>query len=101
MKKYKKLLKIFNGLLKMGTISKDSKIPCMVLLAVTEVGAVRKRVYEILPFSEQEIDVVFARCEKNGLFKNKKIYSDWFNKKTGDVQFYLDVLVAQGYIERT
>lgn len=72
----------------------------MILLAAAEVGPNADDIASLTNLSSEAVKERFARLEQNGVFKDGKIYCDWFDEETGTTAFWLDVCIAEGTINR-
>jgi hypothetical protein len=77
----------------------------LLMLTALQVGANLKRCcrfMKIKPYSH-EYDIVHecrGNLHRSGVWKNGKIYADWFDKETGGTAFVCDTCVALGLVER-
>jgi hypothetical protein len=72
----------------------------LILLSATEVGPDLDKIVEFTGLDYDWVKPRFERLEANGVFKGDKIHCNWFEAGGGDVAFWLDVAVAEGFTQR-
>jgi hypothetical protein len=78
--------------------------PCfktgVVLLVSLMVGANADRVAKFCKYSRDFVRPRARRARKNGIWQYDTVSCDWFDKKSGGVAFWLDVMTAEGILKR-
>ena len=73
-----------------------------VLLSGLAVGADYKQISKFLGVRSGKVFKYKKNLEEAEIWtKDGRTSCNWFNKKTGSIAFWMDVLVAQGMLERT
>ncbi len=76
------------------------KVACILLASAFE-GADSIKIGKLLKLPVKDIKKYEANLRKNNVWKENKVYCDWFNNETGSISFWLDVNVALGYVEKS
>jgi hypothetical protein len=105
----KTLKQLHNAVLKFEpneVVGSEEYYAMLFLLTALQVGANLKRCcrfMKIKPYSWEygKIHKFRNNLHRSGVWKNGKIYADWFDKKTGGVAFIYDVCVCLGTIKRS
>ena len=85
---------------KLSTTDDAFKWAC-VLVAAADVGTDPRKLAKRLDWPLSEAQDAAAQCRKVGLFnRGKVIHGGWFDKESGGVAFWMDVMVARGLLER-
>jgi hypothetical protein len=71
-----------------------------ILLSALSLGADRNKIADFTNIPKSFIYKIERRLRSNGVWKQKKTACEWFDKKTGGVEFWCDVSVGLGFIKR-
>lgn len=71
-----------------------------ILLSGLEVGADSKAIAKFLDIDIKDVEKYEKNLRKGKVWQGKKTACEWF-EKDGGIAFWMDVLVAQGLVERT
>ncbi|HUX56077.1 MAG TPA: hypothetical protein VMV77_03835 [Bacteroidales bacterium] len=74
-----------------------------ILIASIFVGANKDKISDLLKIKRNDKTLleVDERARKSKIWKGNKVHCNWMDKKSGGVDFWLDVCVVEGYIKRT
>lgn len=72
----------------------------LVMLAALQIGQNRRKLHQFTGISASIIAKFAHNLRKSGVWKNGKVYADWFDEEEGGLAFALDTNVALGLIER-
>jgi len=84
----------------------DSFLSAMVLLSALEVGTDTDKIADFLSVPREDIVDRVMRLYDNGVFSDDAEHPDgvvrceWMKEETGGIAFWLDVAVAEGFVER-
>ena len=72
----------------------------VVLLAALQVGADVERVAEFTQFDREWLEGVAANLTASGIWQDGHTACSWF-EEGGGIEFWIDVLVGQGLVEKS
>lgn len=72
----------------------------IVLISALEVGPNQRKIAKFTGLSLPIVAKFAHNLKKNGVWKNGKVYADWF-EENGGISFNLDTCVALGWLDRT
>ena len=81
-------------------VSGESFKAAVVLLAALVVGPSAPQVSAFTGYPIGLCREFSARLRESGVWKDGKTHCEWFDDKCGGTAFWLDVAVAQGFVER-
>ncbi len=80
---------------------KDSEfLSALILLSALEVGTEAHVIAEFLDVPYNKVTERTTKLHDNGVFVDGAIHCEWMDEKTGGIAFWLDVAIAEGYVER-
>ena len=71
-----------------------------ILLASVCVGPNQKKIAAFLKYPRTLVAKFASNLKQNKIWRGKKVYANWGDKKNGVIEFWCDVLVAQGLLKR-
>ena len=71
------------------------------LLAAIQVGASTKAIARFTRYPEPMVEKFSRNLRQSGVWKDDKTICEWFEPNGGGIAFWMDVAVAQGFMERT
>lgn len=72
----------------------------MVLVAGLMVGPITSKVSELTKLPLAFVEKCASNLEASGVWKDGKTHADWDDPEQGGWAFWMDVLVAEGMLER-
>jgi hypothetical protein len=78
----------------------DTFNAAVVTLASAIVGPNIRRLAKLTKLPLAYVTTIGRRLRENGIWMGSKVACDWNDKESGAIEFWLDVCVAQGLLER-
>lgn len=78
----------------------DNVKTAAMMLSACYVGSSLAALAEFTNLGAEYIEPRHERLTKAGIFKNGKIYAEWADPENGGIAFTMDVMVAEGLMER-
>lgn len=72
----------------------------VILLSALVVGPAVRRVAQFTGYPQRRVSERFARLKAGGVIRGGKMVIEWFDEEGGGIAFWLDVLVAEGQMQR-
>lgn len=79
----------------------DSFKTAVLLWSAAIVGSTHSALKEFTNYSDNFIEERRQRLEKAGVFKDGVVYANWTDEEEGFIEFWLDVSVAEGLLEKS
>jgi hypothetical protein len=73
----------------------------LVLLVALQVGADAQKISDFTKIPLKRVKKLEKNFRANKVWVGKKTCCDWWDKKSGSIAFWCDVLVAEGMLKRT
>lgn len=98
--KFNKVKKIIRQLDPQLAEHDDAFKVAVILIFAARYGQHMDEIYKHLPYTNDFINQVVLRLKENKIFVDGKIQCNWFDEQGGAMEFWMDVNVGLGFMER-
>ena len=85
----------------LGTADEEFKVGVILLSsALEDVGTDPLTVARFTGYDAEWVMLLATRLQANEIWKDGKVHADWDDPELGGIEFWIDVAVAQGFLER-